>query len=139
MSEYDYSEDESLIQLSEEELEKFDSTVQRFINDQTDSKNLWCLIDNISTLEDNLNHIRKTYYDNFPKTILKSRSLLEIAKSICTDHTVSELLKDAVNKIDECLERLGISKEKYSDYITERSKNDKKDLCREPSLYGYRG
>jgi len=113
---YDYDEDESLIQLSEEQLEKFDSTVQRFINDQSDSKNLWFLIDNISTLEDNLNHIKKTYYDNFPRTILKSKYLLDIAQTICSDDTVKELLKDAINKIDECLERLGISKDKYSDY-----------------------
>jgi len=111
MSECDFSEDEALIALDKEELEKLNRTLERYIRDQADSQNLWFLVDNLVTLEDNLGKIKSSYYDGFDKQIIQSKSLLQSAYLISEDKTIKSLILDSISKIDECLKRLGIKEE----------------------------
>jgi hypothetical protein len=137
MSEYDYEEDEALIQLSEEELEKLNRTIELFIRQPDDTENLWILIDDLALLEDNLKNIKKTYYDGFDKQILKSKTLLESAYVICSDKTVKALIEEAISKVKQCLERLGIKEEPE-----EEPKEPKYEPYRKygyyPEKYGYK-
>ena len=116
MSEYDYLEDNSLLRLSEEELDKFDKSIELFIQNPEDTKNIWLLTDNIIELEDSLKDIKSSYYENFDKSILKSKNLLESAYVVCSDKTVKALIGEAITKVKECLDRLGIKEPEYEKY-----------------------
>jgi hypothetical protein len=102
--EQDFEELDSLNRLSEEEMEIFNQSIQRFINDPTDSKNIWYVTDNIIEFEDAIIHIKKTYYEGFDKLILKSKKLLDDACNIPNiDKTIKALMIETVQKIKQFL------------------------------------
>jgi hypothetical protein len=131
----DYLEDESLIRLDKEQLSLLDKSIEYFISKPDDSKAIWILTDNLIELSDKVKNIQSGYYENFPQLIKKSKSLLEYAKIICTDKTIGALIEDAINEIDKCLERLGISKEEPKEPEYEKYKPEKHSY---PSKYGYK-
>jgi hypothetical protein len=132
--EEDFDEDNSLIALDVGELEKLDRTLERYIQNQDDTENLWILIDNLVTLEDNVIHLQKSYYEGFDTQILKTKSLLESASVIAEDRTVKELLKEALDKVVQCIDRLGI-KEEYQDQKYQEPYEPKKSGY--PKRYSY--
>jgi len=102
--EQNYEELDSLNRLNKEELEIFNQSIQRFINDPTDSKNIWYVTDNIIEFEDAIIHIKKNYYEGFDKLILKSKGLLEDACNIVgVDKTVKALMQETIGLIKQCL------------------------------------
>jgi hypothetical protein len=131
-----FREEDSLNRLSPEELSKFDNSIEEFIKSPEDSKNIWLLTDNIIELEDSLNDIKSSYYENFDKLILKSKSLLETAYLVCSDKTVKALIGEAITKVKECLERLGI-KEEYEKYEDQKYEPYRK-YGYYPEKYGYK-
>ena len=135
MSECDFSEDQALIALDKEELQKLSRTLERYLQNQDDSENLWILIDDLMLLEDNVIHIQKSDYEGFDQQILKTKSLLESASVIAEDRTVKELLKEALDKVVQCIDRLDI-KEEYQDQKYQPYEPKKFNYY--PKKYGYR-
>lgn len=102
--EQNYEELDSLNRLSKEELEIFNQSIEGFIKDPIDSKNIWYVTDNIIEFEDAIIHIKKNYYEGFDKLILKSKGLLEDACNIVgVDKTVKALMQETIGLIKQCL------------------------------------
>jgi hypothetical protein len=133
--EHDYAEDQGLLELSPEELAKFNRTVEEFIRNQSDKQNTAFLVDNLIRLEDNLGNIKSSYYDKFDQQLLASKNLLQSALLVAEDKTIKSLIADSISKIDECLERLGIKEEpqKYQE-----PKYEPKKSSYYPEKYGHR-
>jgi hypothetical protein len=102
--ELSYKEQDSLNRLNKKEMDIFNQSIERFINDPTDSKNIWYVVDNLIEFEDSIIHIKKNYYEGFDKLILKSKKLLDDACNIPNiDLTIKGLMIETVQKIKQFL------------------------------------
>jgi hypothetical protein len=111
----DYREDEALSHLSPEELNTFNTNTELYIQNPDNSKSIWYLVDSIIELEDSIKDIKGTFYENFDKLILESKSKLESALKITKDITIKALIEEAISKINDCLQRLNIPSQSLSD------------------------
>jgi polyhydroxyalkanoate synthesis regulator phasin len=72
------------------------------------------MVDSIIELEDSIKDIKGTYYENFDKLILESKSKLESALKVTKDFTIQALIEEAITKINDCLKRLNIPSQSLS-------------------------
>jgi hypothetical protein len=108
----DYDEDEALIQLSEEELQKFIRVAEEYLKNPIPEIEL-AFNYNIVCLTDNLPKIRYGYYDTLPTMLGKILGILQEIQSQTKNSNIKALVEEAITEIKSFYDRFNLPYEKY--------------------------
>jgi hypothetical protein len=109
----DYEEDEALIQLSTEELQKFIRVAEAYLKYANNTEVELAFTSNVGSLLENIKKIRYSYYDSFLEKLGEVLRILEEIQSQTKDDNIKALVEEAINQIKDFYSRFGL---KYQEY-----------------------
>jgi hypothetical protein len=109
----DYEEDEALIQLSEEELQKFIRVAEAYLKYPNNTEIELAFTSNVGSLLENIKKIRYSYYDNLPELLGKVLGILEEIQSQTKDDNIKALVEEAITQIKSFYSRFHLKYEQY--------------------------
>jgi hypothetical protein len=109
----DYEEDEALIQLSEEELQKFLRVAEAYLTHSANIEVELAFTSNVGALLENIKKIRYSYYDNLPELLGKVLAILEKIQSETKDTNIKSLVEEAISEVKSFYSRFNLPYEKY--------------------------
>jgi hypothetical protein len=130
----DYEEDEALIQLSEEELQKFIRVAEAYLKYSNNTEVELAFTSNVGSLLENIKKIKYGYYNGFPELLGRILGILEEIQSHTKDDNIKVLIEEAIDEIKNFYGRFNLPYEKYYypyygyKYGYPYSKEDKKQL-----------
>jgi hypothetical protein len=114
--EYYYDEEqenEALLELSEDELKKFERVARAFIMYPNNVEVSLAFNSNLATMIDNLRKIHTGYFDPLPEMLGKILKVLEEAESITKEEETKALIQKCIEQIHNFYNRFGFDYKAY--------------------------